>query len=65
MKIKLPPHLTIEVIQQIIDTSIQYLGFIIIHIVVLFAILVGLKLLFNFNIHKAINKRIEFNWVTT
>lgn len=58
MKINLD-HLTPYVIQQIIDTSIHYLGFIIIYLIILFIILVGLKLLFNFSIPKAINKLID------
>lgn len=54
MKINLPEYLTIEIIEQIINVSIEYVFWIIVYLVVLLAILVGLKLLFNINLFKTI-----------
>ena len=59
MKIKLPPHLTIEVIEEIINVSIEYVFWVIVYLVVLLAILVGVKLLFNINLFKTIKKSVN------
>ena len=59
MKINLPEHLTIEVIEQIINVSIEYIFWIIVYLVVLLAILVGVKLLFNINLFKTIKKIVN------
>lgn len=59
MKINLPEHLTIEVIEQIINVSIEYVFWIIIYLVVLLVILIGFKLLFNVSLFKAIKKVIN------
>ena len=55
---KIFEHLTPVVIEEILNVSIQYTFGIIIHLVILLAILVGLKLLFNFNLFKAIKKTL-------
>ena len=59
MKIKLPPHLTIEVIEEIINVSIEYVFWIIVYLSVLLAILVGLKLLFNVNLFNVVKKVLD------
>lgn len=59
MKIKLPPHLTIEVIEEIINVSIEYVFWIIVYLAVLLAILVGLKLLFNINLFNFVKKVLD------
>ena len=59
MKINLPEHLTIEVIEQIINVSIEYVFWVIVYLVVLLAILVGVKLLFNINLFKTIKKIVN------
>ena len=56
---KMFEHLTPEVIEEIINISIQYTFWIIVYLVVLLAILVGLKLLFNISLFKAIKKAIN------
>lgn len=56
---KIFEHLTPVVIEEILNVSIQYTFWIIIHLVILLAILVGLKLLFNFSLFKAIKKAIN------
>ncbi|WP_349818038.1 MULTISPECIES: hypothetical protein [Clostridium] len=55
---KIFEHLTPVVIEEILNVSIQYTFGIIIHLVILLAILVGLKLLFNFSLFKAIKKTL-------
>lgn len=52
-------HLTPEVIEEIINISIQYTFWIIVHLVVLLAILVGLKLLFNINLFNVVKKVLD------
>lgn len=59
MKIKLPPHLTIEVIEEIINVSIEYVFWIIVYLAVLLAILIGLKLLFNINLFNFVKKVLD------
>ena len=59
MKINLPEHLTIEVIEQIINVSIEYVFWVIVYLVVLLAILVGVKLLFNINLFKTIKNIVN------
>ncbi len=59
MKIKLPPHLTAEVIEEIINVSIEYVSWIIVYLAVLLAILVGLKLLFNINLFNFVKKVLD------
>lgn len=56
MKINLHEHLAPEIIEEIINVSIQYIFGIIVYLVVLLTILVGLKLLFNINLFKTIKK---------
>jgi hypothetical protein len=59
VKIKLPPHLTAEVIEEIINVSIEYVSWIIVYLAVLLAILVGLKLLFNINLFNFVKKVLD------
>lgn len=56
---KMFEHLTPEVIEEIINISIQYTFWIIVHLVVLLAILVGLKLLFNINLFNVVKKVLD------
>lgn len=56
---KIFEHLTPELIEEILNVSIQYTFWIIVHLVVLLAILVGLKLLFNINLFNVVKKVLD------
>lgn len=56
---KIFEHLTPELIEEILNVSIEYTFWIIVHLVVLLAILVGLKLLFNINLFNVVKKVLD------
>lgn len=56
---KMFEHLTPEIIDELINVSIEYTFWIIVHLVVLLAILIGLKLLFNVNLAKILRKALD------
>lgn len=58
-KMKIFEHLTPELIEEILNVSIEYTFWIIVHLVVLLAILVGLKLLFNINLFNVVKKVLD------
>lgn len=51
--------LTPELIDEILNIAIQYTFWIIVYLLVLLAILIGLKLVFNINVLGALKKAIE------
>lgn len=56
---KIFEHLTPEIVEKLINVSIEYTFWIIVHLVVLLAILVGLKLLFNVNLLNMLRKALD------
>lgn len=56
---KIFEHLTPELIEEILNVSIEYTFWIIVHLVVLLAILVGLKLLFNVNLFNFVKRVLD------
>ena len=56
---KIFEHLTPELIEEILNVSIEYTFWIIVHLVVLLAILVGLKLLFNINLFNVVKRVLD------
>lgn len=56
---KIFEHLTPELIEEILNVSIEYTFWIIVHLVVLLAILVGLKLLFNINLFNFVKRVLD------